>query len=200
VRRRTRLSNGVGRQRNAVDKIDKELRLQALAERSSHVENVLRHAFLAELAGEVWRDDSNEPLGISNAEVDDSGYDIVLERNAIIRRIQLKQHHESKTPKAFPVRVEFATYPGSCIIAIAHSLSDLKPTSYSFYGSGPDDHMPYIEVNRTTKAARRRTPEGTRALRLNYRDVPFSRFKKKLSMRQLIEELFPSGGRIYAHV
>jgi hypothetical protein len=181
-----------------MDKLDKEWRLQALAERSSHVENVLRHAFLAELAGEVWRDDPNEPLGISNAEVDDSGYDVVLERNAIIRRIQLKQHHEGKTPKAFSVRVEFATYPGSCIVAIAHSLADLKPTFYSFYGSGPAEHMPYIEVHRTTKAAKRKTSEGTRALRLNYRDVPFSRFKKNLSIRQLIEELFPDSG-VHVH-
>lgn len=180
-----------------MDELDRESRLQALAERSSHVENVLRHAFLAELASEVWRDDPHEPLGISNTEVDDSGYDVVLERNAIIRRIQLKQHHEGKAPKAFSVRVEFATYPGSCIVAIAHSLADLKPTSYSFYGSGPEDPMPYIEAHRTTKASGRRTAEGARVLRLKYRDVPFSRFKKNLSMRQLIEELFPSSG---AHV
>ncbi len=180
-----------------MDELDRESRLQALAERSSHVENVLRHAFLAELASEVWRDDPHEPLGISNTEVDDSGYDVVLERNAIIRRIQLKQHHEGKAPKAFSVRVEFATYPGSCIVAIAHSLADLKPTSYSFYGSGPEDSMPYIEAHRTTKASGRRTAEGARVLRLKYRDVPFSRFKKNLSMPQLIEELFPSSG---AHV
>jgi hypothetical protein len=171
--------------------LDKEWRLQALAERSSHVENVLRHAFLAELAGEVWRDDPNEPLGISNAEVDDSGYDVVLERNAAIRRIQLKQHHEGKMPRAFSVRVEFATYPGSCIVAIAHSLTDLKPTSYSFYGCGPEEPMPYIEAHRTTKAPGRRTADGQRIMRLKYRDVPFSRFKKNLSIRQLIEELFP---------
>lgn len=181
-------------------KLDKEWRLQALAERSSHVENVLRHAFLAELASEVWRDDPNEPLGISNAEVDDSGCDIVLERRAMIRRIQLKQHHEEKVPRAFPVRLEFATYPGSCIVAIAHSLIDLKPTSYSFYGSGPNDSMPYIEAHRATKASGRRTAEGTRVLRLKYRDVPFSRFKKRLSIRELIEELFPGDGAIRVHV
>lgn len=181
-----------------MDELDKEWRLQALAERSSHVENVLRHAFLAELASEVWRDDPNEPLGISNAEVDDSGYDVVLERNAIIRRIQLKQHHEGKAPRAFSVRVEFATYHGSCIVAIAHSLIDLKPTSYSFYGSGPEEPMPYVEALRTTKAPGRRTADGKRIMRMKYRDVPFSQFKRNLSIRQLIEELFPgSGGNLH---
>lgn len=182
-----------------MDELDIEGRLRALAERSSHVENVLRHAFLAELAGEVWRDDPNEPLGISNAEVDDSGYDVVLERNAIIRRIQLKQHHEGKAPRAFSVRMEFATHPGSCIVAIAHSLIDLKPTSYSFYGSGPEDPMPYVEAHQVTMAPGRRTSDGKRVMRLKYRDVPFSRFKKNLTIRQLIEELFPSSGD-HAHV
>lgn len=182
-----------------MDKLEKEWRLQALAERSSHVENVLRHAFLAELASEVWRDDPNEPLGISNAEVDDSGYDVVLERNATIRRVQLKQHHADKTPRSFSVRVEFATYPGACIVAIAHSLTDLKPTSYSFYGNGPCESMPYVEAHRTTKAPGRRTAEGERVLRLRYRDVPFSQFKRSLSMRQLIQELFPASGE-HAHV
>ncbi len=189
----------VGRQNQRMDDLDKESRLQALAERSSHVENVLRHAFLAELAGEVWRDDPHEPLGISNAEVDDSGYDLVLERNATIRRIQLKQAHDKKIPRKFSVRVEFATYPGSCIVVVAHSLLDLKPTSYSFYGSGPDDPMPYVEAHRTTKAPGRRKADGSRILRLRYRDVPFSRFKKNLSIRQLIAELFPESG-VHVHV
>jgi len=180
-----------------MDELEKSSRLEALAERSSHVENVLRHAFLAELASEVWRDDPNEPLGISNAEVDDSGYDVILERNVTIRRIQLKQTHDEKVPKKFSVRVEFATYPGSCIVVISHSVLDLRPTSYSFYGSSPYDPMPYIEAHRTTKAPSRRTADGKRVLRLKYRDVPFSRFKRNLSMGQLLDELFPGSG---AHV
>jgi hypothetical protein len=182
------------RREETVDSVEKKWRLNALSDRSSHVENVLRHAFLAELAGEVWRDDPNEPLGISKAEVDDSGYDLVLERNGTIRRVQMKHAHEQKTPKSFSVRVEFATYPGSCIVVISHTLSDLKPASYSFYGGGPDEEMPYIEAHRTTKSPVRRGADGKRKLRVNYRDVPFSRFKNGLPMRQLLQELFPGSG------
>lgn len=177
-----------------MDSSDKKWRVDALYERSSHVENVLRHAFLAELASEVWRDDPNERLGISKAEVDDSGYDLVLERNAVIRRVQMKHAHDEKSPKKFSVRVEFAMYPGSCIVVISHSLVDLKPTSYSFYGNGPDQEMPYIEAHRTTKSPVRRGADGKRKLRHAYRDVPYSRFKKGLSMRELIQELFPGSG------
>ena len=171
--------------------LDREARIQALAERSSYVENVLRHAFLAELSYLVWANDPFDSLKISNAEVDDCGYDVVLERGNVVRHIQLKQAHDEKIPNKFSVRVSFATLPGSCLVVISHALADLRPTSYGFYGGGPTDEMPYIEVHRTTKSPGRRKATGERVLRLRYRDVPFGRFKRGLTAKELLDELFP---------
>jgi hypothetical protein len=171
--------------------LDREARIQALAERSSYVENVLRHAFLAELSCLVWENDPFDSLKISNGEVDDSGYDVVLERGNVVRHIQLKQAHEEKVPKKFSVRVSFATLPGSCMVVISHALTDLRPKSYSFYGSNPTEPMPYIEAHRTTKSSGRRNADGDRVLRINYRDIPFGRFKRGLSAGELLDELFP---------
>lgn len=176
---------------NKISALDREARIQALAERSSYVENVLRHAFLAELSYLVWENDPFDSLTISNAEVDDSGYDVVLARGNVIRHIQLKQAHEEKVPQKFSVRVSFAILPGSCLVVISHALADLRPKSYAFYGGGPTDEMPYIEVQRTTKSSGRRTADGQRVLRRNYRDAPFSRFKRGLSAKELLDELFP---------
>jgi len=173
---------------------ERKSRTQALAEKSSYVENVLRHAFIAELSYLVWRHDPFDSLKVSNSEVDDSGYDIVLTRGTAARYIQLKQAHGEKVPQKFSVRVSFATLPGSCVVVISHSLLDLRPISYSFYGSRPDDHMPYIEAHRATKSPGRRDSTGKRVVRVNYRDVPYSRFKRKLSAEQLLNELFPDGG------
>jgi hypothetical protein len=170
---------------------DRKARIQALAERSSYVENVLRHAFLAELSCLVWENDPFDSLKISNTEVDDSGYDVVLARGNTVRHIQLKQAHEEKVPQKFSVRVSFATLPGSCIVVVSHALTDLRLKSYSFYGSDPTEPMPYLEAHRTTKASGRRNADGERVLRINYRDVPFSRFKRGLTARELLEELFP---------
>jgi hypothetical protein len=161
--------------------VDREARIQALAERSSYVENVLRHAFLAELSFLVWANDPFDSLKVSNAEVDDCGYDVVLARGNIVRHVQLKQAHDEKIPKQFSVRVSFATLPGSCVVVISHALADLRPTSYGFYGGGPKDEMPYIDVRRITKSPGRRNANGERVLRLRYRDVPFSRFKPGLT-------------------
>ena len=171
--------------------LDREARIQALAERSSYVENVLRHAFLAELSCLVWKNDPFDSLKISNAEVDDAGYDVVLARGNVVRHIQLKQAHDKKTPQKFSVRVSFATLPGSCIVVISHALTDLTPTSYAFYGSKPVEPMPYIEAHSTTRAPGRRNADGGRVLRARYRDVPFSRFKRGLTAKELLDELFP---------
>jgi len=174
-----------------MDALDREARIEALAERSSYVENVLRHAFLAELSCLVWENDPFDSLKISNAEVDDCGYDVVLARGNVVRHVQLKQAHDEKKPQKFSVRVSFATLPGSCLVVISHALADLRPTSYAFYGGGPSDEMPYIEAHRTTKASGRRTADGNRVLRLNYRDAPYSRFKRGLTAKELLDELFP---------
>ncbi|WP_145930656.1 hypothetical protein [Acidihalobacter prosperus] len=175
-----------------MDNFEREDRIEALAERSTHVENVLRHAFLAELASHVWMEDPRERLTILTAEVDDSGCDLIIERDVMVRRIQLKQAHDEKKPRKFSVRVEFAMYPGACIVVVHHSLRDIKPTSYSFYGQGLDQEMPYIEAHRTTVSAGRRTASGERIPRLRYRDALFSKFKQNLSMAQLMIELFPN--------
>jgi hypothetical protein len=176
---------------SGVSALDRKSRLRALAERSSYVENVLRHARLAELSCLVWTDDPFASLKISNSELDDSGYDVLLAYGNVVRHVQLKQAHDEKVPQKFSVRVSFASLPGACIVAVSHALADLKPTSYGFYGGNPEDPMPYIESHRTTKASGRRRADGQRVLRINYRDVPFRRFKRGLTARQLLDELFP---------
>lgn len=174
-----------------MDEIDRELRIQVLSERSSAVENILKHAFLAELSQIAWENDPLCPLNISNSEVDDSGYDAVLEYSGISRRVQLKQAHNEKRPQKYSVRVPFATLPGSCVVVMIHSISNLRVTSYSFYGNKPDEPMPYIEAHRATKHPGRRDADGDRKLRLNYRDALYSRFEKNINPKELFNLLFP---------
>ncbi|HEX8980848.1 MAG TPA: hypothetical protein VF811_14160 [Parasulfuritortus sp.] len=181
-----------------MDKLEREDRTPVLAERSSHIENILQHAFLFELGSHVWRQDPRERLTILKAEVDDAGYDLIVERDVMIRRIQLKQAHDGKTPKSFSFRVEFAMHPGACIVVIHYSMRDLRPTSYSFFGQGLEEEMPYVGPERVTYAPGRRTASGEKVVRTKYRDAPFSQFKQNLSMGELLDELFPTDAlRLY---
>src|SRR3989344_8143667 len=86
-------------------------RITALAERSSYVENVLRHALVSSLASVFWGRDPSPSLQIFNSEVDDSGFDVVLSLGDQVRYVQLKQTHEDKVPPNCSVRLSFAALP-----------------------------------------------------------------------------------------
>jgi hypothetical protein len=169
-----------------------DARLTALAERSSYVENVLSHALVAGLSGLLWRRDPGLPLQIFNSEVDNAGFDIVLALSSQLRYVQLKQAHSKKLPPHVSVRVPFAKVPGACVVLMSHSLEDLSLTGFRFYGGRmPLDPMPAIDAFAASKAPGRRTADGARKVRENYRNVRVSQFLGPLSWEQLFDTLFP---------
>lgn len=168
--------------------------IQALAERSSYVENVLRHAMIGAIAGAQWARDPLSCLQILNSEVDDSGFDIVLALDARARYIQLKQTHAEKTPPHVSVCLSCSSMPGSCVILVAHNLHDLSIAHFRFFGSTPDCPMPDISAGAKSVVPGRRNTEGERKQREGYRNVPLSRFCPRLNQSQLLDMLFPRNG------
>src|SRR4051794_18063863 len=116
-------------------------RAKALAERSSYVENVLRHALVAGLSSVVWRRDPFASLQVFNSEVDASGFDLVLSLGFQTRYIQLKQAHSNKVPAHCSVRLSFASVPGSCVVLMSHSAFDLTLANFRFFGGVPSQPM-----------------------------------------------------------
>lgn len=170
----------------------RDTRIAALAEKSSYVENVLTHALVAGLAGELWRLDPRRSLQVFNSEVDDSGFDVILGVGAELRYIQLKQAHNEKVPPSVSVRLQFSSLPGSCVVLMSHRLSDLALTGFRFYGAAdPKSPMPEIASFVTSKAPGRRTADGERKVRENYRNVLVSRFSGPLDIGGLLLTLFP---------
>jgi hypothetical protein len=169
-----------------------ESRRTALSLRSSYVENVLRHALVAGLAGELWRRDSACSLQVFNAEVDDAGFDVVLGLGSQNRYLQLKQTYAAKVPAFVSVRVAFAGVPGACVVLMSHSLDDLSLAAFRFYGGrDPSMPMPPIEAFAVTKSSGRRSADGVRKLRGNYRNVPVRRFGGPIGLPGLLDALFP---------
>ena len=58
-------------------------------ENSTYREKLIEHLFVGELLKKSWIDEDCN-LEVIKPEVDNSGYDIVLEANGIIRHVQLK--------------------------------------------------------------------------------------------------------------
>ena len=171
---------------------DYDHRIKALAERSTYVENVLRHALVSGLSSVVWARDPFASLQVFNSEVDDSGFDLVLGLGPHMRYVQLKQAHANKIPSHCSVRLSFSGLAGSCVVLMSHNVEDLRLFNFRFFGGRPSDPMGAIESMRPTKAAGRRSAAGERKIRVNYRNVPVNRFQGPLSMEQLVDVLFPN--------
>jgi hypothetical protein len=170
----------------------RESRIKALAERSSYVENVLRHSLVAEISSVIWQRDPFSGLHVFNSEVDDSGFDLVLTLGPQVRYVQLKQAHEEKVPTHCSVRLSFAVNPGSCVVLMSHSIATLRLTAFRFFGGVPSAPMSSIEEMRHSKAPGRRNAAGERKIRGNYRDVPVKEFLGPFTVTQLADVLFPS--------
>lgn len=175
-----------------MNQAEHEQRIKALAERSSYIENVLRHALIAELSSVVWsRRDPFDALQVFNAEVDDSGFDVVLSLGSQVRYVQLKQAHDEKVPTHCSVRLSFSKLPGSCIVLMSHTIPELRLTQFRFFGGPPGEPMDCIAELRSSKSPGRRNAAGERKTRVNYRDVPVRGFKGPYSPVQLLDVLFP---------
>lgn len=177
----------------------KILRIKALAERSSYIENVLRHALVAELSRVAWQRDPALVLQVFNAEVDAAGFDIVLGLGEQLRYVQLNQAHAEKTPSHCSVRLAFSRMPGSCVVLMIHHLEDLALRHFfffgstpEFFGSTPEAAMPTIGTLPASKSPGRRNAAGQRKVREHYRDVKVKMFEGPLSAGELFDKLFPN--------
>ena len=170
----------------------RERRIKALAERSSYVENVLRHSLVADLSSVIWQRDPFSGLRVFNSEVDDSGSDLVLTLGSQVRYVQLKQAHDEKVPTHCSVRLSFAATPGSCVVLMSHSVATLRLTAFRFFGGVLSTPMSSIEEMRHSKAPGRRNAAGDRKIRGNYRDVPVKDFLGPITVTELADVLFPS--------
>jgi hypothetical protein len=168
------------------------LQLTALAQRSSYVENVLRHALIAQLSSLVWRRDPLAALEVFNAEVDSTGFDVVLSLGGAVRYVQLKQAHAGKVPASCSIRSSFAEIPGACLVLMSHTADSLELTHFRFFGGGPGQPMGDVRAFRTSKSAGRRSSAGVRKTRENYKDVPRRAFEGPMTASALLERLFPS--------
>jgi hypothetical protein len=167
-------------------------RIKALSARSSYVENVLRHAFVAELSSVVWKRDPASALQVFNSEVDDAGFDIVLGIGSQMRYIQLKKVYGDKVPAHCSVRQSFSSLPGSCVVLMTHALDTLRLTKFRFLGKSPTEPIGNIDTHRPTKAPGRRSAGGEQKVREHYRDIPVrNNFRGPLSAEELVEVLFP---------
>src|SRR5437867_2052984 len=81
--------------------------------RSSHREALLEHLFAGEVMRHLWLR-GEWRLEVLKPQVDDGGYDLVLEANSIVRHVQLKASFRGSTVDKVDINALLAGKPSGC--------------------------------------------------------------------------------------
>lgn len=156
--------------------------------RSSHREALLEHLFAGEVMKRLWiRGDWR--LEVLKPQVDDSGYDLVLEANGVVRHVQLKASFRGSTVSKTKVNVLLAAKPSGCVVFVWFDAKTLELGPFAFFGGAPGEPLPDVlgmKVGRHTKG----NAQGVKAERPNIRDLPLSRFEKLSDIDAVVAKLF----------
>ena len=163
---------------------------------SSFREKLLEHVFVSELLQEAWLN-RHQTVEVLRSEVDDSGYDLVLECNGVIRHVQLKSSKaDAKTSKQ-NVNIKLAEKPSGCVMWLVFqedATAKRLKLHYLFFGGGPgrplceDEKLNSFKVGKHAKG----DASGHKSERPSIRVIPKNKFTNIRGMAELMDRLFGS--------
>jgi hypothetical protein len=157
---------------------------------SSYREMLLEHLFAGDVMRHLWLTGWTR-LEVLKPRVDDSGYDIILEANSIVRHVQLKSSHHGATTSTVTVNTALEGKPSGCVIWIHFNPGTLELGPFFWFGDAPGQRLPDLKQFKVAKHARANS-QGRKAERPNIRVVPIAKFTKLSSMADVVERLFGS--------
>jgi hypothetical protein len=157
-------------------------------ERSSYREMLIEHVFAGDLMRRYWLIGKGL-LEVAKPQVDDGGYDLILEANGVIRHLQLKSTHSASRLKVANVALSLGNKPSGCVVVIRFNTDTLQIGPFEFFGGSPNEPLPNISMFKAVKNTRPNM-EGVKKEREKHRCVPLTRFEKIASLELLAERLF----------
>ncbi len=161
--------------------------ITALSTFSSTREKILEHRFIAVVTAELWRR-GHFDFAVSHSEVDNSGYDVILEIGAVTRHVQLKAMQAGGMRRDFGLQVRLQSKPSACAVLMLHEPRTLAISGWRFFGGAPGEVLPDLgeRAVRHTKGDR----TGFKADRPALRSVPIARFDPVPNVASLVDRLF----------
>ena len=155
---------------------------------STYREKLIEHLFVGELLKLSWIQGDCE-IEVAKPEVDNSGYDIVIEDNSIIRHIQLKASYIGGKTSRQKLHIRLSEKPSGCVVWIYFDENTLELGPFLFFGGEPGQSLPSIsdeKIARHTKGDR----VGHKAERPEIREVSKGRFTEYETIQELYFALF----------
>lgn len=155
---------------------------------SSYREVLLEHLLSGEVMKHLWLR-GNIRIETLKPQVDDAGYDLVLEANGVVRHVQLKSSHAGSSTSDVRVSLHLAKKPSGCVVWLWFDPNTLQLGPYLFFGNAPGLPLPDIAGFKVAKHAKGNA-EGVKLERPNMRVIPKNRFESLSSVSELVLRLF----------
>jgi hypothetical protein len=155
---------------------------------SSYREMVLEHAFIGDLLRYLWTR-GVYTVEVLRSEVDASGYDIILEYNAIVRHVQLKSSFAGSTTQSVNVHTKLQRKPGGCVIWIIFNRDTLDVHEFLWFGNPPGEQLPDITQFPIAKHAKADST-GRKNERPDIRVISRKRFTTLRTIADVADSLF----------
>ncbi len=148
---------------------------------------LIEHLFVGELLRCAWRQGAF--IEVLKPQVDDAGYDLLLESNGIARHLQLKaSFHGSKTARQ-NIHLELGAKPSGCIVWILVDAKMLALGPFLWFGGTPGEKLPSLSMFKVAKHSKA-DMTGRKAERSMVRVVPKLKFEELSGIEELLARLF----------
>lgn len=155
---------------------------------SSYREILIEHLFMGEIMRRLWLRGIAQ-FEVLKPQVDDSGYDLVLEANGVVRHVQLKSSFDAAATGQVKASLKLMTKPSACVIWVRFDPLTMTLGPFLWFGGAPGEPLPDI---RAFKVARhtRANASGIKKERPNQRFIPKSRFTPVPELDDLVTLMF----------
>jgi hypothetical protein len=154
---------------------------------SSYREALLEHLFAGAVMRHVWLSGTKR-LEVLKPQVDDGGYDLVLEAEGVVRHVQLKATFKGSTVRRFNINRALAKKPSGCVVVLCFDRETLELGPFFWFGGKPGRPLPELgeSIARHTKG----NAKGVKAFRPQIRVLKRSSFTKVESIADVAKLLF----------
>lgn len=160
----------------------------AHTEHSSFRENVIEHLFIGRCLQELWKQKVFK-AEVLRADVDGSGYDIVIEAHDQLRHIQLKASFEGATTRQQKINASLAAKPSGCVVWVVFDPDTLDFRRFLWFGAEPGSPLPPLAGFKTARHTKG-DATGFKAERSGIKIVPQGHFEKIATLSELVRRLF----------
>jgi hypothetical protein len=112
-------------------------------ENSSYREKLIEHLFVGELLKLSWLCHRCS-LEIAKPEVDNSGYDLILEAMGVVRHVQLKTSVVGGKTAVQKIHTKLAEKPSGCVVWIYIDANTLHLGPFLYFGAQAGKPLPSL--------------------------------------------------------